>query len=331
LADIIECITNFSEGANKATLKDIASSIESIEGVKLLHQDSGIAANRTVFTFAGPSDQVLEAAFRAAEVAAAKIDMRAHQGKHPRIGALDVCPFVPIKGITYAELDEKVKNFASRLNTELAIPVFLYEESASNDERKNLANHRKGGYEALERRMNSGEWKADFGTEFNPKTGGTVCGVRPFLVAYNINLTTKDLSIAKRIAYSIRASGWPEGVKEPTNPLSPKLEAVKAIGWYISDFDKVQVSINLANYHITPLWKVFENCKKLAKEYGTEVTGSELIGLIPLDAILPCGEFYHNDSKSATKEDLISFSIKGLGLNDIEEFIAEERILEYLL
>ncbi len=310
----------------------ISQAISSVQHVKLLHRDSGEAANRTVFTFAGPSDAVIEAAFLAAKIASEKIDMRIQHGEHPRIGALDVCPFVPILGISIEELLPKVDAFAKRVSEELNIPVFLYEESASALERKNLANHRKGEYEQLEARMRERSWVADYGDNFNPRSGGMVCGVRNFLLAYNINLQSSDLSIAKKIAYCIRESGWPKSMLHQAEAKHAiRLKAVKSIAWYIEDFKKIQVSINLTNFRETPLWKVHESCKELAIQFGTVVSGSELIGLIPLEAILECGKHYHPNAKTATNEELISFSIKELGLDELEEFIPEERILEYLL
>lgn len=329
---LIECIPNFSEGKNKETLQIIASAIQDVPAVRLLHQDSGEAAHRTVYTFAGPPEAVIEAAFQAAKVASELIDMRQHKGEHPRIGALDVCPFVPIQGITISELKPLVDQFAKRLNTELGIPVFLYEESATHETRRNLAKHRKGDYEALERRMMSGEWKADHGVSFNAKSGGTVCGVRNFLLAWNMNLKTKDLLMAKHIAYCLRESGWPMKLKgSPLTLYSMHLRAVKAIAWYIADFDRVQISVNLTDFQTTPLWHVFESCQALAASFGTEISGSELIGLIPLRAILACGWHFHPDPHNATDEELIALSIRTLGLDELEEFDPKERILEYRL
>jgi glutamate formiminotransferase/formiminotetrahydrofolate cyclodeaminase len=329
---LIECVPNFSEGRNQNTLNAIRDAIESVDGVTLLHQDSGEAANRTVYTFAGNPEAVIDAAFEAAKVASELIDMSNQKGEHPRIGALDVCPFVPIKGITKEELLPLVEQFAKRLNEELFIPVFMYEESARTAERRNLSNHRLGSYEGLKEKMDTHRWASDYGATFNPKSGGTVCGVRNFLLAYNINLETKDLMLAKRIAYSLRESAWPKSLSyelEANNAL--KLKAVKAIAWYIEDFDKVQVSINLTNFQQTPLWKVYEACKGLATQFGTEVSGSELIGLIPLNALLDCGKFYHKNPEDATEKELIQSSIKGLGLSDISPFKAEDRVLEYQL
>lgn len=328
MEQLIECVPNFSEGRDLQVIQAIEKAIRSVDGVYLLHTDSGVAANRTVYSFTGTPEAVIEAAFQGAKVAAEMIDMRYHGGQHPRMGALDVCPFVPIKGISKKELIPMVEKFGKRLSEELNIPVFFYEDSAKKRERKNLANHRSGGYEELEQRMKK-SWKADIGKKFNPKSGGTVCGVRGFLLAFNINLTTKSVAIGKEVAYSLRESGWPKSRRD--NHLARRslfLRAVKSIAWHISDFDKVQVSVNLIDYHTTPLWKVFESCKSLAEESGTSVSGSELIGLIPLDAILECGRHY-NDNEDATDADLIQSVIEELGLNELAPFEPHRRILEY--
>lgn len=328
MEELVECVPNFSEGRDQVTINAIEKAIKAVQGVSLLHTDSGVAANRTVYTFVGSAEAVSEAAFQAAKVAAEMIDMRYHGGEHPRMGALDVCPFVPISGISKKQLIPLVENFGKRLNKELGIPVFFYEDSASKKERRNLANHRSGGYEQLQERMKK-NWKADIGKEFNPNTGGTVCGVRDFLLAFNINLTTKSVAVGKEIAFSLRESGWPKFRRDSRlAKRAMRLKAVKSIAWHISDFDKVQVSVNLINYKITPLWKVFESCKILAEESGTSVSGSELIGLIPLEAILDCGKHFSKD-QVATEADLIQSAIRGLGLNELAPFDPKKRILEY--
>jgi len=328
MEELVECVPNFSEGRDQKTIQAIEKAIKGVNGVYLLHTDSGVAANRTVYTFVGGSAAVIEAAFQAAKVASEMIDMRYHGGEHPRMGALDVCPFVPISGISKKELIPLVEKFGKRLNDELGIPVFFYEDSAKRRDRRNLADHRSGGYELLEERMKK-SWKADIGKEFNPMSGGTVCGVRDFLLAFNINLSTKSVAIGKEIAYSLRESGWPKSRKGSRQAKrSMRLKAVKSIAWHISDFDKVQVSVNLSNHKITPLWKVFECCKILAEESGTSVSGSELIGLIPLHAILECGKHF-NAEANATDTDLIQSAIKGLGLNELAPFDPQKRILEY--
>jgi len=328
MEELVECVPNFSEGRDQITISAIEKAIKSTDGVYLLHTDSGVAANRTVYTFVGTAKAVIEAAFQAAKVASEMIDMRYHGGEHPRMGALDVCPFVPISGISKKALIPMIEEFGKRLNKELGIPVFFYEDSAKHAKRRNLANHRSGGYEHLAERMQK-SWKADIGKSFNPATGGTVCGVRDFLLAFNVNLSTKSVAVGREIAYSLRESGWPKHQsKHIMAKRAMKLKAVKAIAWHISDFDKVQVSINLTNYLNTPLFKVFDSCRILAEESGTQVSGSELIGLIPLEAILACGRHYHpNDD--ATESELIESAINELGLNELATFDPQKRILEY--
>ncbi len=329
---IIECIPNFSEGQNQDTIDAIVSAIKNIEGVKLLHQDSGKAANRTVFTFAGKLELVFEAAFMAIKVAAKHIDMTKHRGEHPRIGACDVCPFVPISGITIEELIPYVEAFAIEINKELNIPIFFYESSAKELNRKNLANHRIGNYEKLESRIISRKWLPDIGNEFNPKSGGLVTGARYFLVAYNINLKSTDANIAQEIAFDIRALGRPiEKKNGKTIYKAGLLKAVKAIGWYIKDFKIAQVSINLIDFNVTTLNQVFETTKEVAEKYGVELSGSELIGLIPKKALIDSGKFYNLNPEKATDQELIESSIKGLGLSDLKPFEYHKRVLEYAL
>lgn len=332
LADkaLIECIPNFSEGRNEQIIEDLAKAIKAVSGVKLLHRDAGYSANRTVFTFAGEPEAVFEAAFQAILVAHKKIDMRKQKGTHPRIGACDVCPFVPIQGISREELIPLQKKFAERVHQELKIPVFLYEDSASAEERKNLAFHRRGEYEALHSRMEMGKSVPDYGMEFNPRFGALVTGVRPFLIAYNINLYSKDLSIAKSIASEIRESGkteWIKGKKRHSPGLFPK---VKAIGWYIPEFDCCQVSINITDYEISPMHLVFETCKSLAKKYEVELNGSELIGLVPQNALVQAGQFYSN-KKDLETEEAINLAIEKLGLSRLSPFEKEKRIIEKAL
>ena len=325
MASFIECVPNFSEGVNKETLNLIAKSISAIEGVRLLHQDTGVAANRTVFSFAGEADAVIDAAFQAISVAVDKIDMQKHSGEHPRIGACDVCPFIPISGIEKEELNAKVLDFAERVNKDFEIPIYLYEHSASESNRTNLANHRIGNYEELEERILKQIWNPDIGRSFNIKSGGMVCGVRDFLVAYNINLDTKKVATAKSIAGMIRESG------NQKNYNKGLLKNVKAIGWYIKDFDKCQVSINLTDYKTTSLYQVFETTKEVGKQFGVKITGSELIGLIPKEALIISGKEYISNPNNATDEEIIMSCIEALGLNELKPFEIKKRVLEYLL
>jgi len=331
MKQIIECVPNFSEGKNLAIIAAIADAIKSVEGVKLLHQDSGKAANRTVYTFAGEPLAVFEAAYRSIKVAVERIDMKQQSGVHPRIGACDVCPFIPISGIEKKELIVLTNKFAERVARDFNIPIFLYEDSASSPKRKNLANHRIGDYENLQNRMENKLWKADFGV-YNAQFGGCVMGVRNFLVAYNINLNTSDSKIAQEIAYDLRELGRPIGKKDGrTQYKSGKLKKVKAIGWYIKDFDRAQVSINLTDYKETPLQTVFEECKQIATTYGVTVTGSELIGLIPKDALTTAGAFYHKDGVNATEDEKIKAAIRHLGLDELNKFYPKDRIIEFAL
>ena len=327
---IIECIPNFSEGSNIETLNEIAKTIQSVKGVKLLHQDSGVAANRTVFTYAGEVDAVFEATYKAIQVATKSIDMQIQKGEHPRIGACDVCPFVPISGIKMNELVDKVSAFGEKVSNELDIPIFLYEESAKSENRKNLAKHRVGGYEELQNRITTKNWLPDFG-KFNATTGGTVMGARNYLVAYNINLNTKDAKIAQEIAYDLRELGRPIGKESGRTIYQPgKLQKVKAIGWYIEDFSIAQVSINLTDYQTTSLYEVFETTKELAEKYGVRVSGSELIGLLPKDALLETGKRYAKN-KGLQEQEYIQLAVNKLGLSNLLPFEPNLRILEYVM
>ena len=328
---IIECVPNFSEGQDETTIAAIAAAVKSVEGVQLLHQDSGKAANRTVYPFAGEVQAVFEAAYRAIAVAVEKIDMRKQKGEHPRIGACDVCPFIPISGISLKELVPLTRSFAEKVSRDFRIPIFFYEESATSKKRKNLASHRIGQYEALRERLKNGKWKSDFG-EYNPSFGGCVMGVRKFLVAYNINLNTTDAHIAQEIAFDLRELGRPIGKENGKTIYKPgKLKNVKAIGWYIKDFDRAQVSINLTDFEKTPLHMVYEQCKLIANVFGVKVTGSEVIGLIPKAALLSCGKFYLKEKANATEEEYIQSAIEQLNLGELNNFDYKKRIIEYAL
>lgn len=329
MKQLIECVPNFSEGQDQSTIAAIAAAIQSVEGVKLLHQDSGFAAHRTVYTFAGEVKAVMEAAYRAIEVAVKKIDMRKHQGVHPRVGACDVCPFIPISGIRIEELVPLVDRLAQRLAQDFNIPIFLYERNASSAKRTNLAQHRIGNYENLKNRMDKGLWEADYGF-YNARFGACVMGARDFLIAYNINLNIKDAKIAHEIAQDIRELGRPIGKENGKTIYQPgKLKHLKAIGWFIEEFQMAQVSTNLINFRETPIHVVFETTKELAKKYQVEVKGSELIGLIPKDCLLAAGNFYHNGN--ASEEEKIQLAVKKLGLSSLEEFNMEDRIIEFAL
>ncbi len=331
---IIECIPNFSEGKNANTLAAILAAIKAVTGVKLLHLDRGAAANRTVFTFAGKPQKVVEAAFQAIKVAGELIDMRVQKGEHPRIGATDVCPLVPIANITMAEVKEYAAQLGARIAKELNIPIYLYEHSAITPNRKNLAIIRSGEYEGLAEKMALAEWQPDFGASFNAKTGATVLGARDFLIAYNANLDTDSVEIATQIARTIRTSG--KVIKKESGEkirIPGQCRSLKAIGWYIEEYGKAQVSMNLTNFKITGIHEAYEACKAAAEKYGATVTGSELIGLIPLEAMLAAGHFYANitGATNLPEKELIQLAVNELGLADLSPFHFEERIIEYLL
>lgn len=323
---LIECVPNFSEGRNLATIEAIVAAIKSVEGVQLLHVDIGAAANRTVVTFVGAPEAVVEGAFRGIEKASTLIDMRQHKGEHPRVGATDVCPLVPIHNISLEEVVVWTKILGQRVTTELNIPVFLYEAAATAPHRKNLAAIRKGEYEGLKQKMEQPKWQPDFGDAFNATSGATVIGARPFLIAYNVNLNTTSVEVAHQIAAEIRESGQIiNGIR-----MQGQLKCVKAIGWYIKEYGKAQVSMNLTDFSISGMHHAFEACKASAEAKGVNVTGSELIGLVPLTALLDAGKFYAN-GKVCTESEYITLAIHHLGLNELAPFSAKERVIEYLI
>lgn len=328
---ILECVPNFSEGRNTAVIAEIERAIGRFKRIKVLSTDTGYDANRSVITFAGEPERVVDAAFEAVKTASALIDMRKHNGRHPRIGATDVLPLVPVQGISMAETVQLSYSLAERIGNELNIPVYCYEYSAKSPLRQKLENIRKGEYEALANRINLPEWLPDFGpATFNPLSGATVVGARNFLVAYNINLNTNNAEIAKKIAAQIRESGYYETKNGQQIHVPGKYKSLKAIGWYIDEYKKAQVSMNITNINETPVHIVFEEVKKLAQCFGTHVTGSELIGLIPLQAMIAAGKFYSNNS-FANEPKLIELAVDKLGLNDLGIFLANKRIVEYCL
>lgn len=324
----VESVPNFSVARDKSTVEAITKSFSKARDVKLLHVDQGVDANRTVFTLVGEPGPVCEALFDATKIASKQMDMRKHSGSHPRIGALDVCPFIPIKGITEQELKQYVLNLGQRLGEELNIPVFYYEESAQLPERKNLANIRKGGYEGLEEKMKAKEWQADNGRPFNAKTGATAMGVRKFLLAYNVNLETNDLSIAKEVAQRIRESGYVERINGQKIRHPGYLKGVKAIGWYVDEFECCQVSTNITDINLCNIAQVFEACKKEAASFGIEVLSSELIGLLPYKAFEEAAKYLSIGENR--EEDKITKLTEKLGLNIKEPFQMKERIIEFL-
>lgn len=342
---IIECVPNFSEGQDEKLIEALSKAIEHTEGVRLLHVDPGKSTNRTVVTFAGNPDAVIEAAFQAIKLASELIDMRFHKGEHPRMGATDVCPLIPISGISMEETVAYSKKLAARVGSELSIPVYLYENSATHPSRKNLADIRSGEYEGLEEKMKNPDWQPDYGPKsFNPKSGATVIGARDFLIAYNVNLNTKSTKLANEIAFDIRENGRP--VKDPQTGKLIKnqqgeilrtpgtCKSLKAIGWYIDEYGQAQVSMNLTNMLETPLHKAFEECRKSADRLGLVVTGSELVGLVPKKALLDAGIYYmkkQNRSLGISEEELIDLAIQSLGLNSLALFEPQKRIIEYML
>ncbi len=339
---LVECVPNFSEGRDMATIEKITEEIQATDGVKLLDVDPGKDTNRTVVTLIGTPDAVVEAAFRAIARAAEVIDMSKHTGAHARMGATDVCPFVPVSGVTMEDCAELARKLGIRVGEELGIPVYLYEHAASKPERRNLANVRAGEYEGLAEKLKDPEWKPDFGpAEFNSRAGATVIGAREFLIAYNVNLNTRDTGIARDIAFTIREKGRLKRDAEGNVVRDEKGKALrdpgifkdcKAVGWYMEDFGRAQISINLVNYKVTPPHLVFDECCRLANELGARVTGSELVGLIPLDAMLQAGRYYlekQGKTKGVPEAELIHVADLSLGLSDLYPFEADKKIIEY--
>ncbi|MBX7139827.1 MAG: glutamate formimidoyltransferase [Chitinophagales bacterium] len=333
---LIECVPNFSEGRDPAKIREITDQIESVEGVRLLDVDPGKATNRTVVTFVGNPEAVIEAAFRAIKKAGEVIDMHHHTGEHPRMGATDVCPLIPVSGISMEQTAAYAKKLGERVGNELGIPVYLYEHAQSNPARKNLSVIRGGEYEGFFKKIKQPEWKPDFGPdEFPASTGATVIGAREFLVAYNVNLNTTSVRRANAVAFDIREAGRKVKDENGNEVVKPgKLKAVKAIGWFIEEYGIAQVSINLTNISITPVHMAFDECVKSADSRGLRVTGSELVGLIPLQALLDAGKYFLNKQKRSvgvSEEELIRLAVKSLGLDELSPFDPYKKIIEYLL
>ena len=343
---IIECVPNFSEGRNQEVINEISEAISNTKGVHLLNVDPGQATNRTVMTFVGDPDSVISAAFNAIKTASEKIDMSKHSGEHPRFGATDVCPLIPVSNITFDELIPYAEKLAKKVSEELNIPIYLYEHAAREDKRRNLANVRSGEYEGLNKKIKSKEWKPDFGSSFNKKSGATAIGVRDFLIAYNINLNTKSTRLANAIAFDVREKGRIKRKGHPVigeivydkngNPdtIPGSLKHVKAIGWYIEEFGISQISMNLTNITETPIHTVFEEVVKKANARGASVTGSELVGLIPLKSMTDAGKYFlkkQNRSIGVPEEDIIKIAIESLGLNQVKTFDPNKNIIEYYL
>ncbi len=341
---LMECVPNFSEGRDRAVLDLIAAAIQAVKNVTLLDVDPGADTNRTVFTLAGEPEAVVEAAFQAIRQAAALIDMSKHRGEHPRMGATDVCPFIPISEMSMEECAQWARVLGERVGRELGVPVYLYENAASRPEWKNLATVRQGEYEALPDKAKDPAWKPDFGPhEFNAKSGATAIGAREFLIAYNINLNTRDKKKAHELALMIRESGRP--AKGPDGKLlrDEKGDKVvlpglfrhcKAVGWYIDSFKRAQISINLTNYKVTPPHLVLEKVRELAAQMGIRVTGSELVGLIPKAALLEAGKFYLRrlgESAGLPERMVMETAVQSMGLTDLGPFDPDKKVIEYAI
>lgn len=347
MVQLIECVPNFSEGVDMALIAQITAEIESVDGVKLLDVDPGAATNRTVVTFVGPPEAVLDAAVLCVRKAAELIDMSKHHGEHPRFGATDVCPLVPVSGISMEETVEYARKLAQRLGDEVGISVFCYENAALIEERRNLAVVREGEYEALETRLADPRWKPDFGpASFNPRSGVTAVSARDFLVAYNVNLNTTSTRRANAIAFDVREKGRQQREGNPlTGPIvrdengkavwTPgALKCVKGIGWFIEEYGVAQISMNLTNISITPVHVAFDECDKRARERGIRVTGSEVVGLIPLQAMLEAGRYFLRKQQRSTgisDAELIKIAVKSMGMDDLAPFDPAEKIIEYVL
>ena len=347
---LVECVPNFSEGRDESIINTIVDNIQSVDNVTVLDVDSGKDTNRTVVTIVGEPMAVAESAFRGIKIASELIDMTSHKGTHPRIGATDVCPFIPVSGISEEECIKISKIVGKRVGDELNVPVYLYEKSARFDERVKLPDIRKGEYEGLAEKLLDPEWKPDFGPNImHPKAGATIIGCREFLIAYNINLNTKDTRLATDIAFELREAGRSKRIPHPNsknlldgeiirhgdgNPvkISGLFKDVKAIGWYVNDFKRAQISINFNNYKNSSIHAVYDKACVLAEERGIRVTGSELVGLIPLEAILMAGRYYlrkQNRSVGVPASDIIECAVQSLGLNDVTPFRNNEKIIDF--
>ena len=347
----MECVPNFSEGKDKSIIDQIVAEIESVEGSKVVDADMGADTNRTVVTFFGSPESVAESAFLAVKKASEIIDMTGHKGAHPRFGATDVCPFIPVSGVTMKDCVEISKKVGARIGKELGLPVYLYEESATDPKRKNLSFVRSGEYEGLKSRFKEGKMKPDYGpAKFIPKFGAMATGAREFLIAYNVNLNTKEKKYAFDIALDIREKGRVKRTKSPTQfkrdgeiffdkngkkvTLPGKFTNCKAIGWFIDEYGQAQISINLTNYKITAVHEVFDEVCKLATERGIRVTGSEIVGLVPKAAMVEAGEYYLKKQLKPTglpEREIIELAAASMGLRDLSEFCIDDKVIEYVL
>jgi glutamate formiminotransferase/formiminotetrahydrofolate cyclodeaminase len=336
MTQLIECVPNFSEGRDMNIIKQITDQIESVEGVKLLNVDPGKATNRTVVTMVGEPRLVIEAAFLAIKKAAELIDMSKHKGEHPRMGATDVCPLIPVANITMDETAEFARQLGERVGKELKIPVYLYEYAQKNTARKNLSIIRAGEYEGFFKKIKEKDWKPDYGPdEFHAKSGASVIGARDFLVAYNANLNTTSVRRANSVAFDVRENGRKVKNEKGEDVVQPgACKSVKAIGWYIEEYGIAQVSMNLTNLNDTPVHVAFEECVKSATSRGMRVTGSELVGVIPLKAMTDAGKYFLKKQKRSagvSEKELVQIAIRSMGLDDLAPFNPHERIIEYML
>src|SRR5947209_19791108 len=342
---LIECVPNFSEGRDQNVIRQIADAVKSVEGVSLIDIDPGASTNRTVGTFVGSADAAVEAAFRGIKKAAELIDMRKHKGAHPRMGATDVCPFIPVSNVSWDEAVECARKLGKRVSEELKIPVYLYEKAAKDKSRSNLAVIRAGEYEGFFEKIKQPEWKPDFGPAvFNEKSGATVIGVRDFLVAYNVNLNTKSVRRANSVAFDVREQGrvktedgTPSGEpvldanREPIR-IPGMLKHVKAIGWFVKEYGIAQVSMNLTDIVETPLHAAFDACVESAATRGLRVTGSEIVGMVPKKCLVDAGRYFLRKQKwseGVSNEERIDIGIRSLGLSELKPFYPNERIIEF--
>ena len=323
-APVVECVPNFSEGRNPAVIAAIASAIEAVQEVQLLNVDSSADANRTVMTFLGPPGAVLEAAYSAVDRAGRLIDMSRQSGEHPRIGAADVCPFIPWADVTMEQCVDLARELGQRVAGKLGIPVYLYGAAATRTHRRELGNIRKGEYEGLARKMQDPDWIPDFKADFNPAAGACIIGARELLLAYNVNLRSRDIDAARKIAARIRESG------PPVKPA--RLKAVKALAWYLAQHDCTQISMNLTDTDVTPVHTVFERINREAEKYRIRVSGSEIVGMVSLKVMLESGRYYgFNGIPSFINDEtvLVRNAVEALGLNDLYDFDPQNKIIEY--
>src|ERR1700741_31727 len=342
---LIECVPNFSEGRDQNVIRQITSAIEAVDGVFLLDVDPGASTNRTVGTFVGSPEAAVEAAFRGIRKAAELIDMRKHKGAQPRMGATDVCPFIPVSNVSWEEAIECANHLGKRVGEELKIPVYLYERAAKDKSRANLAVIRTGEYEGFFEKIKQPEWKPDFGPAvFGEKSGGTVIGVRDFLIAYNVNLNTKSVRRANAVAFDVREQGRVK-TEDATPSGKPVLDAngepvripgmlkhVKAIGWFVKEYGIAQVSINLTNIEETPLHVAFDACVESASKRGMRVTGSEIVGMVPKKCLVDAGRYFLRKQKwseGVSEEELIEMAVRSMGLSELKPFDPKEKVIEF--